>query len=278
MESEAPYPVRSLSRQEAQVVAWLEAERHATVTPDDVAEALDWERPTIRKVLARLAEKGWLVRVAQGRYETVLAETGGFALPNPWAALSLWQQPYYVGFQSAAYEHGLTPDRPGDVQACVAYGARRPRAWSEFPIALVWQRGFSRAGAGERDLHGFPVWIASPEKLLVDGAARPSRMGGLPGLLRVLDRAREQADWRRVVELAADVPRGRPALKRLAHLVVLIGAEVAAPLDKAAAARPAEHPILLAEKRLHGGGGELDRRYGVIRNIDANSLREEIRR
>ena len=91
---EISYPIRSLSKQEAQLVGWLEAERRATVTPDDVADALGWERPRIRKVLARLAEKGWLIRVAQGRYETVLAETGGFALPSPWAALSLWRQHY----------------------------------------------------------------------------------------------------------------------------------------------------------------------------------------
>lgn len=275
---EGRYPTRSLSRQEAEVVGWLEAERRGTVTLDEVTETLGWPRPRVRKVLARLAAKGWLVRVARGRYETVLAETGGFTLPNPWAALSLWRQPYYVGYQSAAYEHGLTPDRPGDVQACVAYGARRPRAWAEFPIALVWQRGFSRNGAREQDIHGFPVWIASPEKLLVDAAARPSRIGGLPGLLRVLDRARDEVDWRQVVELSRAIPRGRPALKRLAHLLTLIADEVPAPLDAAAAALPGEHPIRLGETRLHGGAGELDRRFGVIRNVDVEALREEVRR
>ena len=273
---EIAYPIRSLSKQEAQLVGWLEAERRATVTPDDVADALGWERPRIRKVLARLAEKGWLIRVAQGRYETVLAETGGFALPSPWAALSLWRQRYYVGFQSAAYEHALTPDRPGDVQVCAPYGARRPRAWAEFPIALVWQRGFSSIGATERELHGFKVWIASPEKLLVDGAARPSRMGGLPGLVRVLDRAQDSVDWQQLVELSTILPRGRPALKRLAHLLTLIAVEVPPPLDTVAAARPGEHPILLGEKRLYGGGGERDQRYGVIRNVDARTLNEEV--
>ena len=189
---ELPYPIRSLSKQEAQAVTWLEAERRATVTPDDVAEALGWERPTIRKVLARLAEKGWLIRVAQGRYQTVLAETGGFALPNPWAALSLWQQRYYVGFQSAAYEHALTPDRPGDVQVCVPYGARRPRAWAEFPIALIWQRGFSAIGATERDLHCFRVWIASPAKLLVD-AVSPSEIHLAPGGALTIENTTDEA-------------------------------------------------------------------------------------
>ena len=64
-----------------------------------------------------LARKGWLTRTSRGRYETVLADTGGWALPNPWAALGTSGLRYYVGFQSAAYERGLTPDRPGAVQA-----------------------------------------------------------------------------------------------------------------------------------------------------------------
>jgi predicted transcriptional regulator of viral defense system len=274
----ADYPTRSLSKQEAQVMSWLEAERRSTVTVEDVASVLGWKPTTIRKVLSRLAEKGWLQRVGHGRYESVLAETGGFALPNPWAALSLWQQPYYVGYQSAAYEQGLTSDRPGDVQVCVAQNARRPRAWEKFPIAFVWQRGFTLAGTFERQTHSFMVRFASPERLLVDGAARPSRMGGLPGLVRVLDRAREQVDWQKVVELSTEIPRGRPALKRLASLLTLLTAEVPAPLDRAAAAVPGEHPILLGEKRLHGSAGPVDRRYGVVRNVDPESLREEVRR
>jgi len=274
----ADYPTRSLSKQEAQVMSWLEAERRSTVTVEDVASALVWKPTTIRKVLSRLAEKGWLQRVGHGRYESVLAETGGFALPNPWAALSLWQQPYYVGYQSAAYEQGLTSDRPGDVQVSVPQNARRPRVWEKFPIAFVWQRGFTLAGTFERQTHSFMVRFASPERLLVDGAARPSRMGGLPGLVRVLDRAREQVDWQKVVELSTEIPRGRPALKRLASLLTLLTAEVPAPLDRAAAAFPGEHPILLGEKRLHGSAGPVDRRYGVVRNVDPESLREEVRR
>ncbi len=38
-------------------------------------------------------------RTARGRYETVLAETAGFAPPNPWAALASWIPAHYVAFQ-----------------------------------------------------------------------------------------------------------------------------------------------------------------------------------
>src|ERR1700730_18117328 len=106
---DAPYPARSLSAKEAEVVAWLESERRATLTPTDLATAFGWSPTTVRNnlsrlhpqgpvfptacgwspttvrnVLSRLNRKGWLVRTARGRYESVLAETGGYALPSPW--------------------------------------------------------------------------------------------------------------------------------------------------------------------------------------------------
>src|SRR6266508_3114747 len=109
---------RTLGPRESEVLAWLESERRRSVTIDEAAAALGWSSKRTREVFARLARKGWLKRLARGRYETVLAETGGWTPPNPWAALSLLRQPYYVGFQPAAFELELTPDRPAEVQAC----------------------------------------------------------------------------------------------------------------------------------------------------------------
>jgi predicted transcriptional regulator of viral defense system len=99
---ESPYPSRTLGEREGAVVAWLEAERRAVVSVQEVADAFAWPPASIRDVLSCLERKGWLRRTARGRYETILAATGGFAPPNPWAALNTWQQPYYVAFQSAA--------------------------------------------------------------------------------------------------------------------------------------------------------------------------------
>jgi len=272
-------PVRSLSAREAELMAWLESERRATVTPKEVAAAFGWKPTTIWNVLSRLNRKGWLIRTARGRYETVLAETGGYALPNPWAALSMWDQPYYVGFQSAAYEHGLTPDRPGAVQVCVTQGARRPLAWRTFPIVLVHLRSFSRDGTREEERHGFPIWIASPEVVLIDGAVVLSRIGGMPGLARIVDRARGEVDWRAVVALSAKTKRGHVALRRLAALLKVTADEVPTALDRAAAAAArGRSPFFLGERRIFGTGGETLRRYAVINNINTEALQEEVRR
>src|SRR5262249_37227609 len=129
---------RTLSRRESELISWLEAERRPSVSLPEVKQTLGWSDSVARNTLSRLAIKGRLRRPARALYETIRAETGGWSIPNPWAALSTWGQPYYVGFKSAAYENGLTPDRPGSVQTCVPTGAKRPHAWGDVPIALIY--------------------------------------------------------------------------------------------------------------------------------------------
>lgn len=260
-------------------MGWIEAERRNAITIDDVARTFDWKRDAIRHVLFRLARKGWLRRTARGRYETVLAETAGFAPPNPWAALASWIPRHYVGFQSAAYELDLTPDRPGDVQVAVAFGTRRPTAWAEVPIDLVHLRTFSTDGSHRRDINGWDVQIASPEKVVSDSALLPRRVGGVRGLARIAVRAEGSIDWRQVVQLTEAHPSGLAAMRRLAALLEVIGATVPRPLA-ARAAHPGHRVrrIFLGEPEFEGDDGELLEPWNVIGNVDAADLREELGR
>lgn len=276
--AEVPFPSRTLSELEGAVLAWLEAERRAVVSADEVAATFGWPARTVNDVLARLGRKGWLRRTAKGRYETVLAETGGFAPPNPWAALSTWGQPYYVGFQSAAYEHDLTPDRPARVQAVVKPGARAPRAWADVPISLIALRSFNPEGVTEAARHGVSLALATPEKVLVDAGALPGRVGGPHGLARIVTRALPSVDWRRVVELAARHHGGAAALRRLAATLDVTGRDVPPPLAAAARVSPGAAYLYLGERRLHGAGGRRLTRWAVVDNIGGDTLAEETRR
>lgn len=281
MTQEGTYKARTLGPREAEVVAWLEAERPPGIDVDSLADVFDWPRPQIRDILRRLARKGWLQRTAKGRYEPLLADTGGWAVPNAWAALSSWGVPYYVGFASAAYELGLTPDRPGSVQTCVAVGAKRPRAWVEIPITLVHQRSFILDGTEETKLHGFPVRLAQREKVLLDGAATPARVGGAIGLARILDRAVNDTDWPRFIRLASNLTRGGAAARRLAAIAELIGYEVPTTLAVFASKRAPKSKdavIYLDDRSLHGRGGKRLERWQVVANVSADALQEEVRR
>jgi predicted transcriptional regulator of viral defense system len=220
-----------------------------------------------------------LRRTARGRYETVRAETGGFAPPNPWAALASWIPRHYVGFQSAAYEHGLTPDRPGDVQVAVAFGAKRPTAWNDVPIELVRLRRFSTEGTERRELHGWDIVVATPEKLVGDAALLPARVGGVLGLARIVDRAHGSINWREVIRLTETHPHGLAAMRRLAALLDLLQIPVPRPLAQQAAHRGRRvRQIFLGEPRFDGSEGDLLEPWDVIGNVDAEDLRDELRR
>jgi predicted transcriptional regulator of viral defense system len=274
-----PFPSRTLSSREGAIVAWLEAERKLIVSGDDVAVAFAWNREAVNDVLSALERKGWLRRTARGRYETILAETGGFAPPNPWAALSTWAQQYYVGFQSAAYELDLTPDRPAVVQVAAPVGARAPKAWALQPIALILMRAFSLEGVVDYDHRGIQVRLAGVERVLVDAGALPARVGGPQGLARVVTRATPNADWQRVAGLAGERPNGGAALRRLAATLDLVGEQVPADLAAAASAATVGASYLyLGERRLHGAHGRRLRQWMVVDNVGAESLREELAR
>jgi predicted transcriptional regulator of viral defense system len=267
-----------LGEREGAVVAWLEAERRVTVSVQEVSEVFAWTPASIRDALSRLERKGWLRRTARGSYETVPAETGGFAPPNPWAALSTWRQPYYVAFQSAAYEHGLTPDHPGAVQVAVPVGARAPKAWREVPIALIALRAFSAEGVADAQRHGVTIRLASPERILLDGAALPHRVGGALGLARIASRAVDTAAWARVVELARERPGGGAALRRVAAILDLLDVKVPPPLATTAAACAGTSYLYLGERRLYGARGRRLARWSVVDNVGVETLREEIAR
>jgi predicted transcriptional regulator of viral defense system len=224
-----------------------------------------------------MAAKGWLARVAQGSYEPLLAESGGVALPNPWAALASWRVSYYVSYGSAAYELGLTPDRPGAVHVCVRAGTRTPARFAQLPLTLVAQRHFSLAGSAPRPTHGFQVRIAGVERLLLDCAIRPSRVGGVIALGRIVYRARE-VQWPELVSLAREHPRGRAGARRLAGLLEVTGQPVPKQLAAFASEELPKRPMLLDDARIYGWRGPTLTRWALVVNVPAEALREELHR
>jgi predicted transcriptional regulator of viral defense system len=278
VEGSPPPPARTLSRREAEVIAWLEAERRPSISSREISEHFGWPSQIAWHTVSNLARKGWLTRTSRGHYETVLADTGGWALPNPWAALGTSGLRYYVGFQSAAYERGLTPNRPGSVQVCVPSGTNRPKAWATVPITLIFLRSFAPVGIEQAELHDFQVKIAKPEKILIDAAGLPGRIGGIHGLARVLDRAYPNLDWSLLIDLGEQAVRGRAALRRIAALLEILDLQIPAKLAKHAQAHRGESLLYLGERRILGAQGTRLPRWGVIDNIGASALREEVLR
>ena len=97
---------RTLSQREAEVVAWLESERLRSISSREIAEHSGWPPQTVWHTVSNLARKGWLTRTSRGRYETVLADTGGWAIAESVGRVGDLRVALLRGFQSAAYEQG----------------------------------------------------------------------------------------------------------------------------------------------------------------------------
>jgi predicted transcriptional regulator of viral defense system len=269
---------RTLSRREAELVSWLEVERPKSVSLAEIASALAWSQKRTYDVTSRLVKKSWLHRTRAGHYEPLLGDSAGILVPDPWVALTSWKVPYYVALASAAYEHNLLPDRPKAVQVCVSVGTTAPAGWRDMAITLIPRRAFELDGSQLAESHGVIVRLAGVERVLLDSATMPGRVGGVFGVARIVDRGCEQADWRRFAELAEMGSRGGAAARRIAALLEILGQEVPADLARLASAGKGAALIYLGSTRIHGRRGELLPRWRVQLNVSPAALREEVTR
>jgi len=271
------YRPRTLGPREAEVLAWLETERPATIEVGDVAEAVGVSREYARTLVARLERKDWLQRLTRGRYEPLLGASGGWPAADPWAALDGWARPYYVSFASAAYELGLTTDRPGEVQVATVIGAALGPSMAEMGVRLVRLRRFDLEGSQQRDLHGHSVRIATTERCLLDCATHLDLAGGALGLARMLARADGQVDWVWLIQMAGELPRGAGAMRRVGALLEILDLEIPAPLLKATNDLHGR-PIPLDSLSGHASDGPVLARWGVRLTVVPEAIREEVRR
>ncbi len=268
---------RTLSRREAELVSWLEVERPPIISLDEIAEVLGIPKPRTYDLASRLAKKGWLHRTRAGQYEPLLADSAGIRAANPWPALSSWKVPYYVGLGSAAYEHNLTPDRPGAVQVCVRSGTTAPAGWRELGVVLVARRVLELDGTELAQRHGVTIRLAGVDKTLLDAASTPGRVGGVFGLSRIVDRALDRADWSHFAALAKSASRGPAAARRIAALIEILEHEIPSPLAELANVEKSTPLIYLASTRSNGRRGEILPRWRVLVNVSPSAIREEVR-
>lgn len=271
------YRPRTLGPREAEVLAWLETERPATIEVADVAEAVGISREYARTIVARLERKDWLQRLTRGRYEPLLGASGGWPAPDPWAALDGWARPYYVSFASAAYELGLTPDRPGEVQVATVTGAALTPGMAAMGVRLIRLRRFDLEGSRQQGLHGHSVRIATVERCLLDCATHLDLAGGALGLGRILARADGQVDWAWLTRVAGGLPRGASAMRRSGALLEILDLEIPVSLLKATAGSHGR-PIPLDSLSGRASDGPVLARWDVRLNIAPEAIREEVRR
>ncbi len=210
---------KSLSTRESRTLSRLASEERHIVTIDDIEDALDISRKSAKDMAYSLKEKGWLERLAHGKYMILPLSAGENAVytEHEFVIASALVDPMYVGYWSAMNHHGLTEQLPRTVYFATTERVQTREIHSvEYrPVSVTEQKFF---GYQPTAIGSTQVNIASVEKTLVDCADHPEFCGGIGELAKAMQSATEkQCSWETVVEYLRRVGNGA-ATKRIVYL------------------------------------------------------------
>ena len=192
--------MNSLSHAESILLTTLAAEGRSVFSTADAYAIRGRGKPT-RDALERLVRKGWLERIAKGKYLIVPLEAGpartwtesahviAGALVSPsmvsyWSALAYWnlteQVPRVTYVQTTSRREDRTP---------TVLGMR-------FRIVRV--KPGKLFGGHRYYLRGGPAVVADREKTILDCLDRPDLCGGVEEVARALLAADGDLDWLRI--------------------------------------------------------------------------------
>jgi predicted transcriptional regulator of viral defense system len=174
------------------------------------------------KLLSRLAQKRWLVRLMGGKYLIVPLEAGleGIPMADRYviAREVLGSRPYYISHYSAMELHQMTTQPVNTVYVIVR------RQWDSRTIAGVRYRFIY---ASQRSFWGWEmIWVTAEEqvrvsdleKTLLDCTVRPELCGGLGELAKGLWLRKNDLDDSRLTEYVQRLGH-RAAAKRIGFLL-----------------------------------------------------------
>lgn len=221
--------LRSLSANQSRLILGMAEDARAEITKSAVVERIQVSPGYANKLLHELERKGWLHRVAHGRYRLVPAEWG----PNPIAntntlALALARAPEgYIGLGSAATIHGLTTQHRR-VAWVVTDKQRRTAQIGEMTVHFVRVKPSQMFGVSQQLVLGEQLKVSDIEKTALDCLAYGIGRFDFSELTAIVLAAARQWDWGKLVEYLEKLS-DRPAARRLGYL--LDTAEIDFPLD-----------------------------------------------
>jgi predicted transcriptional regulator of viral defense system len=219
-------PALSLASGHARLSAVL---RRATdlVTVDDASDALNVDRVTAAKTLARWTRQGWLKRVRRGLYAPVplTAKPDDQVIEDAWSLVPQLFDPGYVGGASAAHHWDLTEQL---FRTVFVYTARPIRQAQQTIQDIPF---FVRHLPPEHLFGTHPLWrgrvkiqVSDVHRTIIDILDDPATGGGIRHVADCLKAYldREDAEPKRLIDYADKLGNGA-VFKRLGFLAERVG-------------------------------------------------------
>ena len=237
--------------------------RRKIFTIDEAEEAFDVDRASLRVILSRLEDGGWIERVERGKYIVIplTARKGEFTL-NEFVIGSELVEPYAVSYWSALNHHGLTEQMSGTVflQTTSRKKKRELRVFGvRYKIVKILESKFF--GVEKAWIDNTAVNITDEEKTIVDCLDHPEYSGGVIEVAKALRNGAFEGDT--LSEYARRIGNSG-VVRRLGYLCGLLGVQVDLPdID----ARNYLYLDPTMPKK-----GELDGRWRLVLNVELGEL------
>ena len=200
---------------------------HAPFDALQAASVLDLDVERTRRLLAALADSGWLARVRRGWYTGVPIDASEPAnwREDPWVVAATLFSPGYIGGWSAVEHWGLT-DQIFNVVYVVAGRKIAPTRQTVQGIDFLIRTVPERTLFGTRRVwrKSVPVNVSDPHRTVIDILNVPAAAGGVLHTSEVLQAyfESEHLDQEKLLEYGDRLGRGT-VFKRLGYLAEQMG-------------------------------------------------------
>jgi len=213
-----------LTAVESDLLSHIKASKCSLVDSKKVQDYLNVEAGYASKILERLGQKGYLERIIRGKYLFIPLEYGYEERYPPMNSLvvgSVLTTPYYYGYQTANNYHGFTSQFSPKTYVCTVK-PRRSFMWRNTSykfVTLVEDKFF---GFTKAETDGCKIYVAEPEKAVLDSLDKPNYCGGVSQVIYVVSNALSSDVDRDKLLLYADRMGSNSVLQRLGYVVELL--------------------------------------------------------
>jgi predicted transcriptional regulator of viral defense system len=279
-EERRQFRIRKLSPEEASLVARWEAEKKTTIRPADVQEILACTLDHAYFLLHNLERKKWLERINTGIYQFVPAAYGypeKIPPANAFVVGAAFVEPYYFSYYTANSHYGFTTQMPFTL--FIATPKKRTIVeWQSVTFKFVTLSREKFFGFRREKVFGVEVFMAEPEKSLVDSFDKPHYAGGMEELARVTWRALATSDQEKLVDYATRM-KSHALVQRLGFIVDFLAKEglvtrLPSNLRNELLDCVGKTPIYLDRKKAKSGS--YAREWKIVNNLSREQLLSEI--
>jgi len=273
-----------LTATESGLLSYIKTRKCSLVNVHEAREFLDVDAGYASKILGRLEEKGYLERITRGNYLFIPLEYGYEERYPPMNSLvvgSVLAAPYYYGYQTANNYYGFTSQFSPKAYICTVKPRRRFR-WRNTSYKFVTLIDEKFFGFTKIKADGCEVYMAEPEKTVLDSLDKPDYCGGIPLVSYALSNAfSSDIDLDKLLSYSARIG-SNAVLHRLGYLVELLSERGYVKvrndfLDALAEIIPEGNSYTyLGPVGTHGRKGSVEGRWKMIMNIDETTVLSEL--